>query len=471
MTRPTLLLAALACWLAGPLAAEAIDLNAYLGQVRQSNQQLKAALSMDAAYALQAKAPLTAYSPQLKASAQRFEDKVEPTLNALSPDRTVGLGWAVDVSQLFATGTFVGLGYQNDHTQIDFPQPSFLPNADNFGHQVHLTLNQSLWRNFMGSEVGAAIAMADATADANRAGNRYSAQALLFQARQAYTSLATLRQVLGILTESLERNQKILEWTKRKYADNLADKVDVLQVEAALRQVQLSLAQSQEDEAKAVARFNALRGAEPTAVVGDLQVLDVPAQLSIAKEGRQDLLAAKAALRANDAFVETVVQQFTPDLSVFASLAANDRDKDYGQAAADLTGLYHGTSTVGVKLTANLDLPLYRQVLDGAKQAQGSGAARIEDKRLEIAQDWQQLKTAWDTMQRRLALAKELETLQKEKAEREKTRYQDGRTTNFQVLRFEDDYNLSRVQTLQLTAEANVLEAQARFYNGDDQPW
>ena len=59
----------------------------------------------------------------------------------------------------------------------------------------------------------------------------------------------------------------------------------------------------------------------------------------------------------------------------------------------------------------------------------------------------------------------------REKAECEKTRYLDGRTTNFQVLRFEDDYNLSRVQILQLTAQANALEAQARFYNGDDQPW
>jgi outer membrane protein TolC len=193
--------------------------------------------------------------------------------------------------------------------------------------------------------------------------------------------------------------------------------------------------------------------------------------LPSAKDGRQDLLAAKAALRASDALVEGVVQRFTPDISLFASLASNDRDKDFGQAGADFTGLYHGTSTVGIKLTANLDLPLYRQVLDGAKQAQGSGQARIADKQLEIAQDWQQLKTAWDTMQKRLTLASELEAVQKEKAEREKTRYQDGRTTNFQVLRFEDDYNLSRIQTLQLTAQANVLEAQARFYNGDDQPW
>jgi outer membrane protein TolC len=468
----TTILTALAFFTAGTLAAEALDLGAYLGQVRSTNEQLKAARSLDAAYALQAKEPLTAYSPQLKAQVQRYEDKAEPTLALLSPDRTVALGYGLGLSKFFSTGTFVDLGYESDHSILDFPPSMLVPaTVDNYGHKLKLTLNQSLWRNFMASELEAGIAAAAAGADASRAGNRYGAQSLLFQARAAYVSLATLRQVLAIQTESLARNQKILEWTKRKYADNLADKVDVLQVEAALRQVALALAQSQEEEAKAVARFNALRGASPTAEVGELQALQLPSALPVAKNSRQDLVAAEAALRASDALVEGVVQRFTPDVSVFAVLAANDRDKDFGQAAGDLGGLYHGTSTVGVKLTANLDLPLYRQVLDGAKQAQGSGQARIKDKQLEIAQDWQQLKTAWDTMQKRLALASELEALQKEKAEREKTRYQDGRTTNFQVLRFEDDYNLSRIQTLQLTAQANVLEAQARFYNGDDQPW
>ena len=77
----------------------------------------------------------------------------------------------------------------------------------------------------------------------------------------------------------------------------------------------------------------------------------------------------------------------------------------------------------------------------------------------------------WKGVQARLTLATELEKLQGEKADREKARYRDGRTTNFQVLRFEDDYSLARVQILQLLANARVLEAQARFYNGDDLPW
>jgi len=187
--------------------------------------------------------------------------------------------------------------------------------------------------------------------------------------------------------------------------------------------------------------------------------------------GRQDLLAAEAALKASDALVRQVTQSFTPDLSVFATLGTNDRNASGAVAAGVAFQNEYPSELFGIKLTANLDLPLYRQVLAGAQQAKGSGEAQVADKQSEIDKDWEQLRQGWAGTQERLGLAQQLEGLQKEKADREKVRYQDGRTTNFQVLRFEDDYNLSRVQTLQLTAEANVLAATAHFYNAEDQPW
>jgi len=340
-----------------------------------------------------------------------------------------------------------------------------------YGQQLSLTVSQSLWRNFMASSVQADLDLAQASSEAQRAGNRYQAQALLFQARQAYIQLSTVRQVATIQQESLERNQKILEWTKAKFDDNLADKVDVLQVQAALQEVALGLSQSREDEAKDRAVFNALRGLSPSAAVDDLEPLVAPASLPDPVPGRQDLLAARAALRASDAIVQQVTQSFTPDLSVFATLGVNQRQGDPGIAFNDTLQAEHPSRLFGIKLTANLDLPLYRQVLAGAQGAKGSGEAQVADKEREIDKDWEQLRQGWAGMQERLGLAQQLEGLQKEKADREKVRYQDGRTTNFQVLRFEDDYNLSRVQTLQLTALANVLAAQARFYNAEDQPW
>jgi outer membrane protein TolC len=470
--RATLLAALL---LAAPqLPADPLGMDDYLAQVRQDNPQLRSARAMDAAYALQAKQPLTAFSPQLNAQLARDDDQSTPTLAAFSPEHIESTQWGAGLSKLFGTGTYVNLSYTGDLTALGFPAVmagELGPTPPTYGQQFSLTVAQPLWRNFMAEEVAAAVDAAQAGADASRAGNRYGAQAQLFQARQAYIQLCTVRQVIVIQQESLERNQRILAWTNAKYADNLADKVDVLQVQAAIQQVALGLSQSREDEAKGQALFNALRGASPTAEVGGLAPLSVPATLEEPQPGRQDLLAAQAALRASDALVRQVVQQFTPDLSVFATLGLNQRDQDNGTAFDQLWQAEHPARLFGVRLTANLDLPLYHQVLAGAQRARGSGEAQVEDKQREVEKDWQQLRESWAGMQERLTLASQLEALQKEKADREKVRYQDGRTTNFQVLRFEDDYNLSRIQTLQLTALANVLDAQTRYYNAEDQPW
>ncbi|HTB22885.1 MAG TPA: TolC family protein [bacterium] len=468
---------------AGPLAAslgaESLSLGQYMDEVRMRNPDLRGGQAEDAALALSAKQPLTAFSPQMDGQVQEQNNQTYPVGSTeISPSDTETLSWDTNLNELLSTGTQLGLDYSGDHTKFFYPSAfaqfasnplyaGFLPDLDTYGQQVSLNISQPLWRNFMASEVNASLAKAAADADAGRAANRYQAQALLYQARQAYVELATVRQVTAILNESLKRNQKILDWTKHKYADNLADKADVLEGEASLRQVALNLAENRDDEARAVIVFNSLRGMTPTAKVGGLEALEAPERLPQPSGTRPDLEAAEAALRASDAQVASVTQSFTPDISVFATLGGAERDPE----ATGTMEQFQPNTLVGVKFTANLDYALYRQVLSGARQAEGYGQAQVEGKKLEVARDWAQLKASFAGVKERLALARELETIQKEKADREKERYEDGRTTEFQVLRFADDYNLSRVQTLQLTAQAEELEAQARYYNGEDQPW
>jgi outer membrane protein TolC len=478
----------LGCVLAAAgLRADGLDLPTYLDQVRQGNDALRGAQAQDAALALEAKQPLTAFSPQLSGNIQRLDNQIIPIgASALAPIETQSLSWDANLSELLNSGTKITLDYAGDNTNLIIPpfnlpaseagfasglSTFFPPSGFNMGQTVTLSVNQSLWRNFMAAEVDADLDKARADSDAARAGNRYQAQALLLQARQAYAQLATLRQVQAILNESLDRNQKILDWTKAKFEDNLADKVDVLQCEAALRQVALNLAQNKQDEAKAEVAFNTLRGASPTAAVEALGPLSEPEALPEAKDSRQDLEAARAALRSSDAVVAGVVQKFTPDVSVFVDFGEGERSYPSSDTVPGVLTGEHPDTLVGLKFSANLDVVLYRQVLAGAQKARGSGEAALADKKRQLDNDWEQLRAGFASVKEQLTLARELEDLQKEKAEREKVRYQDGRTTNFQVLRFEDDYNLSRIQTLQLIAQAVGLDATARFYNGDDQPW
>ncbi len=457
---------------AGAAHADTLSLNDYLDQVRHGNPQLRALKAQDTAYALAAKQPLTAYSPMLNGQIETLNDQTVPVLAAFSPAETNSDSWNLGVSKLFSTGTNVNLAYEGDVTKLSFTPNGFLGDLPaTTGHQWGVTVSQSLWRNFNAAEVKASIAQANAGSEAARAANRYAAQAILFQARTVYVQLEAARQVRSLQEESLTRNAKILEWTEQKEADNLADKVDVLQVQAAVRLVAIGLDSSRQSEAESSALFNRLRGASPIAEVEELEPLSMPAALPAPKGDRADMEAARQALRASDAQVDSIKQSFTPDLSVFAQVGMNDRDTDAGAAFSGSWSGSHPQSIIGLKVSANLDRGLMLDVLSGAKQATGAGQAQVDDKVAGLASDWQQLQKQWDGTQDRLALSQDLEKLQGEKAEREKSRYRDGRTTDFQVLRFEDDYSLSRIQILQLLAGARAIEAQAKFYNGDDQPW
>ncbi len=465
--------------LASRLVAGGLGVDAYLDQVRADNPTLKGSRAEDVALQLSAKQPLTAFSPQISGQVQDQNNQEVPLGATLfSPSDIQSLSWDTTLSEVLPTGTQVGVDYSGNQTRFQFPAAaaafaqnpqfaSFFPELNTYGQQVSVSVSQPLWRNFMAQEVDASVAKAAADSEASRAANRYQAQALLYQARQAYIDLVTLRQVTAIYQDSLERNKRILAWTRAKVADNLADRVDLLEGQASLSQVALNLAQNREDEAKAEAVFNALRGRDPGAPVEELEPLDVPDGLPAPKNDRADLKAAEAALEASDAMVRQVEQSFTPDVSVFADIGTAETNPE----ATAAMGQFQPNTIVGLKFTANLDYGLYRQVLAGARRARGYGEEQVLAKKLEIARDWSELARGFAGVTERLALARQLEDLEKAKADRERQRYNEGRTTDFQALRFQDDYKLSRVQTLELVARANALLAQALYYNGDDQPW
>lgn len=72
-------------------------------------------------------------------------------------------------------------------------------------------------------------------------------------------------------------------------------------------------------------------------------------------------------------------------------------------------------------------------------------------------------------MLRRLDMARELETLQKEKLDHERVRFSHGRTTSFQVLQFEGHYSEAQLTRLRMENEALLIKAQARLFNGGQQ--
>ncbi len=457
-----------------PSAAVSLPLGAYLAEVAVKNDTLQAARGQNLSLDLAALEPETAFSPSLNASFSHNETQMPPS-SAMAPAAVYGSNWDLGVGKLFATGTRVDLGYQsawsiNEYSYTGIPAAfvgelgPLLDNNTWYTASPTLTITQSLWKGFMARGASITIDKTQATYGSLKRLNDFRAQSVLFQAETAYVQLALARATVAVQEEALSRNLKILEWSRRRAAQNLVDQVDVLQTEAAVKAVEVGLATARESLRSAARSFNALRGRDDDQVDADLEALTLPdSGLIQRRDERLDLKAARLQLKADDLSVDEVVEKYRPDVSVFYSAALNGGAGDYNYALATQN---KPAWAAGVKLSANIDLPLISKVVEGAKTATNSSQHGFEQQRRDLDKDWDNLQSQWESVQQRLSQVDELVALQRDKAEREKVRFSNGRTTNYQVLSFENDYSSAQLMRLSLVTEARVLAATAKLYNG-----
>lgn len=462
-----------------PAAAATLELAAYLDQVKQGNLAIRAAISNNHALDLAVREAEAAFSPYFNGELTHV-DNMTPNANPLfMGNRTQDTYYSAGLSKRWTTGTLTSLTYRNDRARTEYPggglalgpgMPviSLSPSSDPYYTAgATFMVSQPLWKDFMAAGQKATVEKVAAQAAAAQAVNRFKIQQVLFSAQQAYVQLALARTVVDLTTASLERNRRILAWAKGREASNLGDRVDTLQSEAAVKQTEVGLVQAQEELENAQTQFNLLRGADQIAPVEPLSELTLAAQALEQKAPRADLLAAEMNVKSQEAAVTEVIHRYLPDISIYASTTLNGRDGDYGTAATQSLSTRYPTTAVGIKISANLDLPLIRDTLEGAKLVNDSGVSDYDQKKRDLEKDWANLKRRWSSISRRLQAARELEALQKEKADREKVRFRNGRTTNFQVLRFEEDYAQAQLLKLRYLAEAAITLAQAQLYNGE----
>jgi outer membrane protein TolC len=457
-----------------------LPLNAYLDQVRAGNHSIRSAEAGIRAIELSLRETQAVFDPYLAAEVYRYDSQA-PSVNVFAGSRTLNYTGTVGVSKRWGTGTSASLGYKTDWTELwylsAYSLPGLPPGFGNLGSLFTtfnpsytsaptLSVSQSLWKDFLGRGTLAGIARAEAGAKSAQFMNRYAIQQTLFAAKQAYLLLALTRANVQLQEDSLQRNTKILEWTQRRVAQNLADPVDALQTEARVQQTEINLAQAREELRNVVQQFNLLRNQEGRQEAEPLERIAVPEVQPEKVRDRLDVLAAEYDLQAKQAAVIEVNDRTRPDLSLYGSASFVGRDDTYQEALNQSFSSYYPVTTLGIKLNVNLDGSLNASTTEGAQQAEAASRSALEQKRLDLARDWENLRSRWQSVNLRLRAATTLERLQKEKAEREKVRFRNGRTTNFQVLQFDDDYAQSQLQRLRLLAEAWTVLMQTDLYNG-----
>lgn len=473
----TVLLAALA--VPHVFAQQKMTLEAYLAAVEQNNSEIKAAdLSIESMGNKILELDMT-YSPYLTGGYSYMDDRGGAGFGSSLPtDRMQGGGWNLTAAKKFTSGGTLSAGYTSSDALLNLSEPTeiFGPNSakiDSFrGNELkpYVKYEQSLLREFGGGLTKAGIMKAKASVRAGQYMQIFKKQQALLKARATYWSLSLARDVISFRHLSLDRTQKMLDWTGNRVNLDLAEKSDLLQMQAAVKMRQLNLQMAREDETKTCRDFNDLLGKTSETVDADLEkiadkVSDYGQMACLTAAGaRADVLAARANYESSQYADRETHYRSMPELSVNGSYSlhgiATTRDDAWSQVRDGDKPAY----SLGITFIVPLDYKTLNKVRDGYKQDFLSAKQSLDKAELSAKNDWEQLCTGWKNVKSRLSLAGEIKTVQEQRLENEQKLFQRGRTTTYQMLTAENDLDDAALNVYRLIYEELMLGAQAELY-------
>ncbi|HJT23865.1 MAG TPA: TolC family protein [bacterium] len=465
-------------WLVANLACAqgTLSLEDYLGQVKGKGADYQSAEASVEGLEKQSHQQDLTYSPQLVAGYNHVDDQSQqPTF--LATTHTLSDSAGVSLTDKFPFGPSLSVGYAfNDINLTYSPQLLAAFGSNSSGllstyYQISpvVSLSVPLFKDFGGSQTSAGVKMVQYQLESAAKNSAFQREAVLYNAKVAYWNLALARESLTIRQDTLDRSQKIWEWNKRRVARNLADPPDALQAEASVRLAELDLQTAQERERSARLSFNRFRNQPDDTVPEGLEKLE--GSLSILKvdipekqSDRLDLQAQEKNTQQQKATFDQAYQNIYPDITATASWRGNGLDPNYSYANEVAFGPDHPTWMLGAQFNLSLDVFTAQRTADGYQKNYESALLALKDKQIEVDQEWKDLRSHLTDVDKRLDMAAQIEEIQKNKADQERQRLDYGRTTEFQLLSFENDYNAARLNRLALILEKLSYLAQAQWW-------
>lgn len=451
--------------LCGFLAGEDLNMERYLKQVKEGSLLYKSALTAaDSARKLMEEQKLLT-SPWAFSSFSHGKD-TSPSVDAIAQidtkifdELTFGLEQRTDIglsARVYYDIQFYSLeGIHPLVINLGGPSVSLnlVTTPKYYSNKMAAEVKLDLLRNFLGSEVRSTKKAIEAKNEAAYFEKMYQAKQVLMQAETAYWDLALAREIVKIHEQLLGRANELDAWMQKKIHLNLQDESDINQSRSQVQFRKLELRGAIDDQKSAARMFNYLRGLDAEKVE---EVLSLPGEKdlqselkSVDPEKRPDYISLLKNLEAAKASAAMKKEVLSSELSIGASASLNAVDTDLPTAWQNS---FKGDKYVygaGINLRVPLDFPAdtLTKAYDGEAK---SLEVYIEAKRLEIRTEWSELNRKLLDVKERLALAVELERLQKNKANAERDRLSKGNSVTAQVLMFEQDWSKSQLGVLEI---------------------
>ena len=470
----------LACFfsvlLALPLNAQ-MTLEDYLNRVAESNPEIRSLNSAIEASQQKVLELDMVYSPLVKADVNYMDDKSGISFQSpLFANEIKSTSWDIEASKTFGTGSTLALGYKSFTADFNLLFPftwngQSLSNFTGYELQPYVKLQQSLLRDLNSGITQSGIKKSKMAARSAQYLQLMKKQQTLLQAKFAYWELSLSREVVAFRKASMDRTEKLLHWNEKKYKIDLAEKVDLLQAQAAYKTRVLNYPLAVENEVKASRSFNNLLGLKSDKVTDDIDKVSNKLSYyegisSLEKTGeRADVLSAQSIFESAKYAQKETDYRAMPELSFQGSYSLNGLDIFYNNAWDQVTNSDKPTYTLGLSFMVPLDYSTLNKVKKGYKLDFVSAKDALSQAEISAENDWQQLLKNWHNVKTRLSLANEIQSIQEQRLKEEAARFVRGKTTTFLLITAENDLDDIILNVYQLVYEELTAAAQAELYD------
>lgn len=423
-------------------ASAALSVEDYLRQVSGANPGYRGLLEASEGARESSERANLLFSPQMISDLQYIDNTLDTHAPSIEGTSNIERNIKVGIRGQTPWGLSVELTYNRDQSML-FNTDTAIVTAPNLtNNYVNPQFKISLWRNFLGRADQANQRAMQAGDLATAYGKAYEARALLVDSEARYWRLATLREALRVERESVARAQSFLDLDRRKVRRRLMDPADALTAEAAVKGKELELSSMIEDERGAARAFNVARGVDSDEVTEALE-FPSPQAVGALQPGKRvgmrgDVKASQQASIAEEQGHELAREKLLPEVTLYGSVFA-----------------------YGINLTVPLDFGVVSDARSGYWQQAGAADLTFQQKVMEERSEWSDLTRAFGDAKRKLAIALDLEGIQRAKFENVRKRETRGLTVEDQVFQYELDYlnaSLARVQ-----AEGRILGLRTRM--------
>jgi outer membrane protein TolC len=445
----------------------AVGLDDYLNQVRGQNNRLAQTQSFMTAADLQRAQGKILTSINAFSLMQAELDRKQPQFAAFEGVSKERRNFQLGLEQNSSTGLVHRL--YSDYSYLNQKDASFIPNPRIANTAIVYEFTLPLLRNFNGKSIRLQQDIISQRASGEMHKETFEQRKIINEAKSAYWRLKTAQEIVKTQEEIINQGQKFLDWTRKRVRDRLSEESDLRQAEAIVDLRKFDLQKERRELLKAQQAFNIVRELDPNTEVAELEdfpaddlIPELPTEENALK--RPDLMSLEAQLNAETMEAQRAAEMSRMELNLIGTAATNglaySGEPDYGKT---FSGKYP-TYMAGIRLSVPLDRSSMNDIQKSANIRKRGLTSALHRNRYEAISGLSQLRLDYEQLGQELKIVKTLVKAQEDKLRTERERHRYGRSSTFQLLTFEQDYQQARQDLIRTKGLLWQLSGQTSLY-------